>query len=337
MHDLDRTQVETSWETGEYASGEYAPGEYAPGEYGPGEYGPGEYGPGEYGPGEYGPGEYASGEYGPGEYGPGEYGPGEYASGEYGPGEYASGEYGPGEFGPGEYGQFESGYPGEMELEYPLSESEELELASQLLEVTNEQELDQFFGGFFKKIGRGLKKVGRGVFKIAKPLAGVLKKVAGKALPIVGGMFGGPMGAMAASAAGKAFGLELEGLSEEDREFEIARQYVRFATVATVRAAMAPTGMPPDVAVRQAVDAAARKYAPGFVGIAAASAARPAQQGTGAEFEAPRAAPRVAPGVAPRVAPRVAYPAPPHLRPAHTGQWFRARNGRNIVLVGVWR
>jgi hypothetical protein len=42
-----------------------------------------------------------------------------------------------------------------------------------------------------------------------------------------------------ASAAGNAFGLEWEGLSPEDRDFEMARRYVRFATHAAKKAAAA--------------------------------------------------------------------------------------------------
>ncbi len=43
-----------------------------------------------------------------------------------------------------------------------------------------------------------------------------------------------------ASAAGRMFGLELEGLSVEDREFEVARRLVRFALTATKNALSAP-------------------------------------------------------------------------------------------------
>ena len=68
-----------------------------------------------------------------------------------------------------------------------------MELAAQLLEITSEEELDQFLGGLFKKVWRGVKKIG-------KPLGGLLKKVAKVALPIAGTaagtFFGGPVGGM---------------------------------------------------------------------------------------------------------------------------------------------
>ena len=72
---------------------------------------------------------------------------------------------------------------------------------------------------------------------IGQAVGGVLKGVAKKALPIAGGAlgayFGGPLGAKIGSglapAAGSALGLELEALSQEDREFEGGKQFVRFA------------------------------------------------------------------------------------------------------------
>jgi hypothetical protein len=62
------------------------------------------------------------------------------------------------------------------------------------------------------------------------------------------------------------FGLELEGLSPEDREYEVARRFVRFASSAAARAARA-TRIPPSAAVRQAVRTSARRFAPGLLRI----------------------------------------------------------------------
>ena len=72
----------------------------------------------------------------------------------------------------------------------------------------------------------------------AKAVGGMLKGVLKKALPIAGGVagtfFGGPVGATIGSKlgsmAGNLFELELEGLSQEDREFEAAKQFARFAS-----------------------------------------------------------------------------------------------------------
>ena len=63
-----------------------------------------------------------------------------------------------------------------------------------------------------------------------------------------------------AEAAARVFGLEPEGMSPEDRDFEIARQFVRFARAATLHAVTAPA---PDPAT--AVAQAGRLFAPGLV------------------------------------------------------------------------
>jgi len=75
--------------------------------------------------------------------------------GEY-EGEY-SGEYGAGEFGQEFEGlqEFEGNTEFETYGEYEgtISEAEEMELAAELLSVSNEAELEQFLGKLFKKAG----------------------------------------------------------------------------------------------------------------------------------------------------------------------------------------
>lgn len=159
----------------------------------------------------------------------------------------------------------------EGEMESPFDEEEEMELADALLNVSSEAELDQFLGSFFKKVGR---KVGRffrsGVGrKIGRFFKGVARRVIPMAGGALGGMFGGPAGAMLgrglASRAGRMFGLELEGLSPEDQEYEVARQFVRFAGTAAKRAMLAPSGKNPDAAAKAAIVGAASRYAPGLL------------------------------------------------------------------------
>ena len=64
-----------------------------------------------------------------------------------------------GEFGEyeGEFGEYEGGaLEGSVispELESPLTEMQEMELASELLEVTGEQELEQFLSDVFNAVG----------------------------------------------------------------------------------------------------------------------------------------------------------------------------------------
>jgi uncharacterized protein (DUF697 family) len=159
--------------------------------------------------------------------------------------------------------QFE--WSGESEGEV-VSEGELMELAAELLEVRDEQELDRFLGGIFKKVKQFAGSAA------GKAVGGMLKGVLKKALPIAGGVagtfFGGPVGATIGSKLGSVasglFEMELEGLSQEDREFEAAKQFTRFAVDAVNNAASAPGGNPVAVA-RNAVAAAAQRYAPGLL------------------------------------------------------------------------
>lgn len=161
---------------------------------------------------------------------------------------------------------------GENGSESPFGEAEEMELAAELLGVTTEAELDQFLGGLIRKAGRAIGGFVRS--PVGRAIGGALKSVARTALPIagraIGTYFGGPaggaIGGKLAGAAGRIFGLELEGLSQEDQEFEVARRFVRLAGTAVKNAALAPAGTPPAVAARQAMAAAAQQHAPGLVG-----------------------------------------------------------------------
>src|SRR5215831_4837710 len=91
----------------------------------------------------------------------------------------------------------------EMEtFEYPqggrvFSEAQEMELASELLEVNSEAELERFLGDLISKAG---KAVGSFVSSpTGQALGGMLKSAAGKLIPAagsaIGGYFGGPTGA----------------------------------------------------------------------------------------------------------------------------------------------
>jgi hypothetical protein len=165
-------------------------------------------------------------------------------------------------------------YDGEAMFEGPFSEVEEMELASDLLEVASEEELDQFLGNIFKKVSRAAGTLIKG--PLGAQLKGLLKNVAKKALPIAGGALGSvvpglgtAVGAAAGSSLANLFELELEGLSAEDQEFEIARRYVRLAGEVAQQAAQAPQGVPPQEAAKTAMIAAAQQHAPGLLRQAA--------------------------------------------------------------------
>jgi uncharacterized protein (DUF697 family) len=163
-------------------------------------------------------------------------------------------------------------WPGGKEPELPdvLGEIDEIELAAELIAVRDEQELDQFLGNFIKKVSGTIGSVVRS--PVGRALGGVLKGVVKSALPLAGGALGtfvgGPLGTAIGSGlanmAGQALGLELEGLSREDQEFEATKRFIRFATEAVKNAASASATEDPAAVAQASVAAAARRFAPGF-------------------------------------------------------------------------
>jgi hypothetical protein len=178
-----------------------------------------------------------------------------------------------------------------------FSEAETMELASELLEVGNEAELDRFLGDLISKAGSAIGSFVRS--PVGKAVGGWLKGAAKQALPIaggaLGGLVGGPLGAKIgsglASYAGGALGLEAE-MSQEDREFEGAKNFVKIAADAVKSAAAAAPGANPVEVAKAAVKAAVQKHAPGLL-----NGAVPGPAGKG----------------------------------GRTGRWIR--HGRNVIIV----
>ena len=152
-----------------------------------------------------------------------------------------------------------------------FSETDQMELAAELLEVRNEEELDHFLGGLLDSAVGAIGHLLPG--GVGKSLTGLLKGAASKLIPVagsaLGGMFGGPVGAALggnlASAAGKLLGLELEGLAREDQESETAKAFVRFAADAAQDAATAPPDLDPVSVAHAAFANAASRHAPGLL------------------------------------------------------------------------
>jgi hypothetical protein len=168
-----------------------------------------------------------------------------------------------------------------------FDESELTGLATQLLEVADEQELDQFLGDLIRRAGSAIGSVVRS--PIGQAVGGVLKGVAKRALPVAGGALGGwvggPLGARigssVASAAGSALGLEAEMLSQEEREIEGAKQFVRLAANTVQRATTAAPSADPRAIAQSAVTQAARALAPGLLRATAGHAAAPGHGANG--------------------------------------------------------
>jgi len=172
-----------------------------------------------------------------------------------------------GEFEGGNY-EFESASVGGS----PFNEMEEMELAAQLLEVSDEAELDQFLGSLFKKASQAVGSFMKG--PIGKQLGGLIKPLVKQALPMLGGALGSfipipgvgtALGTQAGSAAADMFEMELEGMSAEDQEFEVARRVVRLAGEAAQQAVQTPPTVPPPDAAKSALVTAAQQHAPGLL------------------------------------------------------------------------
>jgi uncharacterized protein (DUF697 family) len=146
-----------------------------------------------------------------------------------------------------------------------------MELTAELLEISSEEELEEFLGKMFKGIAKGV----GGIFRspVFKAIGGVLKGVAKKALPVVGGALGSfvapgvgtALGSKLGSLASGLFEMELEGMSQEQAQFEVARRFVRLAATSAAQAAQAPPGAPPAKVARVAITQAARQHAPGLL------------------------------------------------------------------------
>jgi len=220
-------------------------------------------------------------------------------------------------------------------LEVPLSAAEETELASQLLEVTTEGDLEDFLGKLLKRVARGTGGLLRS--QVGRALGGMLKNVAKATLPIAGGMVGSMLLPGAGTIVGRRLGTMASQLFEvppgalesEAEQHEIARRYIRMASVAARNAALGSVRAHPTVLARNAMYFAARRHAPG-VARRFRTFARPAPWYWPAPMPvtptpAYGTAGLAGVGYAPRwTAPR---------GPAMSGRWVR--RGRRIVLLGL--
>ncbi|HJV02552.1 MAG TPA: hypothetical protein VJ752_18605 [Burkholderiaceae bacterium] len=149
-------------------------------------------------------------------------------------------------------------------------DGDELTLAARLLELRGATQLDRFIDAMVRKDGGpapladALKRAARQVLPLHRwPGAPVIESLRrrGKSDPI--------------ARAARIFGVELEGLSPEDKEFELAQRFVRFAREAIRLAADAvrPAG------VAAALAEAARSHAPGLLQCEAGRVGRWQRQG----------------------------------------------------------
>jgi len=144
-----------------------------------------------------------------------------------------------------------------------IGEAELEALAGELLSVNSEAELDSFFGKLLGKVGsavgKGVKSLGKGLKAIAPTVLPMLGKVAG-------GAFGGPLGAMLVGKLGSLAGqvvekLEVEALTSDGNELELARRFVEFAERSARNLASARPGSDDATTALQAMARAAEQMA----------------------------------------------------------------------------
>ncbi len=163
----------------------------------------------------------------------------------------------------------EQSFAGEDEFgnehEHSLTEAEEIELANQVLEVSSPQELEQFVGDLLTAAADPAGRFARS--KTGRQLGGILRQAAAEAVPAVSDALTGSQGetnGRSLGAAARLFGVQQEGMSGEEKEFELARHFVRFADCATRQAVKRMNSAPPLQVARHAVSRAAERHAPGL-------------------------------------------------------------------------
>jgi hypothetical protein len=193
-----------------------------------------------------------------------------------------------------------------------LNENEQVELAAELLEVSNDAELDQFLGDLISKAGSAIGSFVRS--DTGQALTGALKSAAKQLLPVagqaVGGYFGGATGANIGGQIGGAASNLFEADNEE-REWEAANTFVKLATEAVKNAAQAPPGANPRAVAQNALIQAAQVHAPGLLTQAGGSAMTGAGPGAGQQGMAGAHGERG----------------------GRSGRWIR--HGNRIILTGV--
>lgn len=153
-----------------------------------------------------------------------------------------------------------------------FSEAETTALATELMSVHGDAELEQFLGKLIKGAGRAL-----GAFiksPTGKALGGILKGAAKQAIPVVGGglgrLIGGEKGGQIGTDLGAVVSANIN--SDPEFEFETAKDFVRMAAEAVKQVAAAAPSADAASTAKAAVSAAAAKHLPALLQAAARTA-----------------------------------------------------------------
>jgi hypothetical protein len=162
----------------------------------------------------------------------------------------------------------------DFEQEGVFGEAEVTQLASELMEVQNEAELEQFLGDLIKKAGSAVGSFIKS--PTGQALGGLLKSAAKQVLPMagsaLGGLVGGDTGAQLGSKLGSFVGDKFE--MEAEGEFETAKDFIRMACDAAKKVAASPPGSNPMSVASAAVSQAAATHLPALLSAAKAMGAQ---------------------------------------------------------------
>jgi hypothetical protein len=142
--------------------------------------------------------------------------------------------------------------------EVSLLDTDRTEAATELLEVAGRPALPALLARLLRNAAQA---AGGSVDRAVEgELVRLLQRAARVALPAAS-----PTARDGATQASRFFGIELEGLSPEDQEFESARRFVQLIEAAAGDAAVASQRLPPAIAAWLAVSRAAKRFAPGWL------------------------------------------------------------------------
>lgn len=164
-------------------------------------------------------------------------------------------------------------YRPEMEMALPaaalpLQQEDELALATRLLEVRTASDVGAYLSHLLATTGAGRQLRGT---PLARPMRQLLGQILAPLLPLHGAA------PERLRRMARIFGMELEGLSPEDKEFELARRTVQLiCSVATELARHGGASGAPQPKVAAALLQAARTLAPGLLKHAAQASRPPA-------------------------------------------------------------
>lgn len=162
----------------------------------------------------------------------------------------------------------------EFEQEGIFGEAEVTQLASELMEIQSEAELEQFLGDLIKKAGSAVGSFIKS--PTGQALGGLLKSAAKQVLPMAGGALGGLIGGDTGAQLGSKLGqfasdkFEVQG----ETEFETAKDFVRMAADAVKAVASAPAGANPATVANAAIKQAIQTHIPSLSSGAHASSGR---------------------------------------------------------------